>query len=281
MAKSLIFVAALAAFALALCILLAGPGARFGVWDYSAGLKIIRTVSAPAPLAGGVSLSPIFTVAALAFIGAVVALALRWFSLAPIALVAALAAGAAGMVPVKMKQAVEANPFIHDITTDFANPPAILAAADLPRKNPPEYLGDAAAPNSDGLTVREAQANAFPDIAPLRVSMSLADATARAKGVVEDMGMEILAEGPGGGAAGDGWRIEAVYTSVWFGFKDDFIVRLKQEGEQVRIDLRSKSRVGGSDLAPMRRACASLLRGLTALTSRSAAVMTGCANNRP
>ncbi|MCA8889352.1 MAG: DUF1499 domain-containing protein [Parvularculaceae bacterium] len=248
MVKFLIGVVALAAFALALCILLAGPGARFGVWDYSAGLKIIRTVSAPAPVGGGVSLSPIFTVAALALIGAVAAFALRWFSLAPIALIAALAAGAAGMVPVKMKQAVEANPFIHDITTDFANPPAILAAADLPRKNPPEYLGDDAAPNSDGLTVREAQATAFPDIAPLYATMPLADATARAKTVIDAMGMEILAEGPGGAGAGDGWRIEAVYTSTWFGFKDDFIVRLAPEGDRVRIDLRSKSRVGGSDL---------------------------------
>ncbi len=248
MAKFLIWIVALGALALALAILLAGPGARFGVWDYSAGLKIIRTVSAPVPIAGGLALSPIFTLAGLALLGAVAAAFMRQFSLAPIALIAALAAGAAGMVPVKMKEAFEANPFIHDITTDFANPPAIIAAADLPRKNPPEYLGDDAVPNADGVTVAEAQATAFPDIAPLYAAMSLADAASRAKDVVEDMGMEILAEGPSGVEAGDGWRVEAVYTSAWFGFKDDFIVRLQQDGDKVRIDLRSKSRVGGSDL---------------------------------
>ena len=38
-------------------------------------------------------------------------------------------------------------------------------------------------------------------------------------------------------------------TSFWFGFKDDFIVRLTPVGKgMTRIDIRSKSRVGGSDL---------------------------------
>ena len=63
------------------------------------------------------------------------------------------------------------------------------------------------------------------------------------------MKMEILAEGPDGDEAGAGWRIEAVSTSQWYGFKDDFIVRLTTvEGGGTRVDLRSKSRVGGSDL---------------------------------
>ena len=63
------------------------------------------------------------------------------------------------------------------------------------------------------------------------------------------MKMEILADEPvGKGSVGDR-RIEAVYTSRGFGFKDDFIVRLSSsEDELVRVDVRSKSRVGKSDL---------------------------------
>ena len=46
----------------------------------------------------------------------------------------------------------------------------------------------------------------------------------------------------------DKWRIEATYKSRWFGFIDDFVVRLTPEGSMTRVDVRSKSRVGGSDL---------------------------------
>ena len=46
----------------------------------------------------------------------------------------------------------------------------------------------------------------------------------------------------------EGWRIEATYTSTWYGFIDDFVVRLTPEGSMTRVDVRSKSRVGLSDL---------------------------------
>jgi uncharacterized protein (DUF1499 family) len=42
--------------------------------------------------------------------------------------------------------------------------------------------------------------------------------------------------------------IEATDTSFWFGFVDDFIVRIRPDDKKTRIDLRSKSRVGISDL---------------------------------
>ena len=43
-------------------------------------------------------------------------------------------------------------------------------------------------------------------------------------------------------------RIEAVATTFWFGFKDDVVVRITAEGAGSRVDVRSKSRVGRSDL---------------------------------
>ena len=36
--------------------------------------------------------------------------------------------------------------------------------------------------------------------------------------------------------------------STWFGFKDDIVVRVRPEGAGSRVDVRSMSRVGLSDL---------------------------------
>lgn len=235
---------------LALPILAAGPGSRFGLWDYGLGLKMIREVSAPKTLFGGIALSPLFTAVGLSIIAAIAAAMTKRPRSALFAVMAALIAGGAGMVPIKMKAAFEANPFIHDITTDFDDPPQITAAADLPRKNPADYRGGDAVPQAeDNLTVADAQRKAFPDIAPIVVTAELASAAAVAKDVVTAMGMDVLVEGPAADAAGSGWRIEAVATSKWFGFRDDFIVRLTPLGDgKTKVDLRSQSRVGGSDL---------------------------------
>lgn len=235
---------------LALPILLAGPGTRLGLWEYGLGLTMIREVSAPKTLFGGIALSPLFTAAGLSILAAIAAAVTKRPRSALFAVLAALTAGGAGMIPIKMKAAFEANPFIHDITTDLDDPPQIIAAANLPRKNPAEYRGADPVPRStDNLTVADAQRQAFPDIAPIIAAADLASAAAVAKDVVIAMGMDVLVEGPAADSAGSGWRIEAVATSKWFGFKDDFIVRLTPLGDgRTKVDLRSKSRVGGSDL---------------------------------
>ena len=234
---------------LALAIFAAGPGTRFGLWDYGTGLTIIREVSAPKKIADGISLSPLFTVGGLALLGAIVAAVMKQGRAARLGAIGFIAAALAAAPPIMMKSAFEKNPFIHEVTTDFDNPPAIVAAADLPRKNPAEYEGAVALPQAtDGTTNEEAQKKAFPDIAPVVVASELQSAAAVARDIVEAMGMRVLAEGPADSDAGGGWRIEAVATSTWFGFKDDFIVRLTPEEGKTRVDLRSKSRVGGSDL---------------------------------
>ena len=43
-------------------------------------------------------------------------------------------------------------------------------------------------------------------------------------------------------------RIEATQKSFWYGFTDDVVVRIAQTPEGTRVDVRSKSRVGRSDL---------------------------------
>ena len=59
-------------------------------------------------------------------------------------------------------------------------------------------------------------------------------------------------------AAAQGWEVvdvnpeqgtvEATATTFWFGFKDDVVVRVRPEGSGSKVDVRSISRVGLSDL---------------------------------
>jgi len=43
-------------------------------------------------------------------------------------------------------------------------------------------------------------------------------------------------------------RIEAVATTFWFGFKDDVVVRIAPASGGSKVDIRSVSRVGVSDV---------------------------------
>ena len=56
------------------------------------------------------------------------------------------------------------------------------------------------------------------------------------------MGWEIVAaQTPAG-------RIEAVDPTFWYGFKDDIVVLVTGQDGSLQLDVRSKSRVGRSDL---------------------------------
>ncbi|MFC2952985.1 DUF1499 domain-containing protein [Marinicaulis aureus] len=232
----------LAALGCALAIALAGPGSQMGWWTWGEGLSLIRKVSAPVEV-GPVGVPPLFTVAALAGITGIASLFMSARGIGLFAIAAAVAAFAAGQVPLKMRADFEANPFIHDITTDFDNPPQIIAGADKERINPPEYVGGNLVPNSEK-TVREAQEEAFPDLTPRKVNASLDETAEIVRVILSDMNMEMLDET----LTDDGWLLEAAYTSKWFGFVDDFVVRLTPEGSMTIVNVRSKSRVGGSDL---------------------------------
>jgi len=231
MIRSLILLVSLVAVGLALAIASAGPGTRFGLWEYSTGLQIIRTAALPVLVAAGLSAVGFF----------VSLFAAREAAL--FALMAAAMAGGAGFVPIKMKQLVEANPFIHDITTDFSDPPPIVSGAEFERKNPADYVGDEKMYGSE-ITVAQAQRDAFPDIEPLLLDGAVDENAEKVRGVLEGMGMAILNDTP----MENGRLIEATATSAWFGFIDDFVVRLRPDGSMTRIDVRSKSRVGMSDL---------------------------------
>ncbi len=130
---------------------------------------------------------------------------------------------------------MQVSPPIHDITTDTVNPPAFVDILPLRAgaAHPPEYGGD---------EVAGQQLSAYPEIQTLELALSQADALVLAAQVAGEMGWEIVAMEPAEG------RLEAVATTTWFGYKDDIVVRISQTGEPVLVDVRSKSRLGISDV---------------------------------
>ena len=132
-------------------------------------------------------------------------------------------------------------PPIHDITTDTANPPAFVAIVPL-RENAPngyEYgVSEAWPAEKLGATTMEA----YPGLKPIESDLSVADAVDRTEAALQAMGLEIVAIDKEAGL------VEATATTFWFGFKDDMVVRIVGKGEGSRIDLRSMSRVGQSDV---------------------------------
>ena len=126
-------------------------------------------------------------------------------------------------------------PGIHNISTDVNDPPAFNAVAALRGEgtNPLDY---------DAAKLAPLQTEAYPDVKSLQTDLDRAAALARSVTVLEDMGLEIVAADP------EGRIVEATFTSFWFGFKDDLVVRVRPQGTGSLIDLRSVSRVGESDL---------------------------------
>ena len=130
-------------------------------------------------------------------------------------------------------------PEIHDITTDTLNPPVFDDIVAL-RKGASndliyEYQGSAE-------KLAELQRAAYPDLMPLTSSLSVKQAMERSVGILKEQGLEVINVDHVKGL------IEATATSLWYGFKDDVVVRIQATDQSRRIDLRSVSRVGRSDV---------------------------------
>ena len=207
-----------------LALLLSGIGSRWDWWNYRTGFVIFR-----ATLYGGLG------VIVVVLAGLVLALLARTgrsilLALATLALLAGVAA-----VPVGHLRAAGRVPPIHDITTDLDDPPRFVAVLSLRRDAPnsAEYAGPALAAQ---------QRAGYPDLGPARFVAPPATVLARATEVAHGLGWQIVATDAGEG------RLEATDRTRWFGFRDDVVVRVRPEGTGSRVDVRSVSRVGRSDL---------------------------------
>lgn len=147
---------------------------------------------------------------------------------------AAMALVAVGM-PVSMMSKASAVPPIHDITTDVTNPPEFVAIAPLREgaPNPVSY---------EGGEVTKQQLEAYPEIKTQLLPQSINEVYMAAERAIDALGWERVTEGalPN--------TLEATDTTTWFGFKDDVVVRLTVQNDDTLVDVRSKSRVGKSDL---------------------------------
>jgi uncharacterized protein (DUF1499 family) len=215
----------LAAAVLAVAMILAsGPGTRAGWWEWQTGIFIVRAAF---------FLGAAVLVAALALLALFVLPRFRVHAWIPLA---ALVLGLVAVLPpLLLLSKAKAVPAIHDITTDPADPPAFVGLAAVRR----------AAPNGfdyGGATVAAQQRTAYPDIKPLVVKAPPREVVQRAIDAARGLGWEVASSDAAAG------RVEATETTFWFGFKDDVVIRIRPEGEGSRVDVRSVSRVGGSDL---------------------------------
>ncbi|MBA2669684.1 MAG: DUF1499 domain-containing protein [Gemmatimonadetes bacterium] len=233
--------AAVAVGILALAVLIAaamsGLGARWGWWHFRTGFSILRW-----SVYGGIALS-------------IAALGLAAYTRPgsghrglPIAIFALAIGLAVTIIPLQWQRTARSVPPIHDITTDVSNPPRFVAIVPLrvDARNPVEY---------GGAQIAAQQQAAYPDIRPLVVDLSPTAAFERALRAAEEKGWTIAAAVPEEG------RIEATDRTFWFGFRDDVVVRLTElDPNRTVIDVRSLSRVGGSDVGTNARRVRAYLR---------------------
>lgn len=229
-------IALLISAAAAALLLVAGPGTRLQWWDFRGGFQLMRW-AAYAGLAG----------AGLALVMLLLP-ATRRAGLASLLLALGLGVGVA-FVPWNGMRQARALPPIHDISTDLQQPPAFVAIlplrADAP--NPAAY---------GGAEVAQAQRSGYPDLGPKQLRAAPSEAYKHALAAARTMGWEIVAADATSG------RIEATDTTPWFGFKDDVVIRVAADGAGSRIDVRSVSRVGGSDVGANAKRIRAYLRAL-------------------
>jgi uncharacterized protein (DUF1499 family) len=142
------------------------------------------------------------------------------------------------------------KPAINDITTDLTEPPNLLYAQGQP--------GNAGRDMVYPEAFKDVVRSAYPDLKPLQLAEPPDDAFARALRLAQQRpGWEV------GFVNGSGRVFEGVATSPIFGFKDDFVVRVRPDGTGSLVDMRSKSRDGKGDLGANAERIRSFLRDLS------------------
>jgi uncharacterized protein (DUF1499 family) len=213
----------LAVIALAM-VVAAGPGSKYGGWSWQTGFTMLKWGTYVGFVAAG----------AAAILVAMLAVP-RWRTRPWVPLVALILALLAIAPPLILRNGAKGVPPIHDITTDTFDPPQFVAL--LPERQKTRNGADYGGP-----AIAAQQQQAYPDIKSLIVKAPPAETVQRAIDAARSLGWEIAAsDAPSG-------RIEATATTAWFGFKDDVVIRVRPEGGGSRVDVRSVSRVGVSDL---------------------------------
>lgn len=224
--------------------LFAGLGVRWGWWDYRSGFLIL-TCAAWSGMAA----------AAMSFYAIVIALREKMRRAIVFGIHGLIIGTLVFGVPAHLVNEGRKLPQIHDITTDTEQPPVFVAVLAL-RKDAPNTV------NYGGAELAAQQKTGYPDLAPALLPLPPHTAFELALAVARASGWEIVAAVPADN------RIEATATSDWFGFKDDVVIRIVPAGNGSRLDMRSVSRVGRSDLGANARRIREFLRQLNGHQAR-------------
>ena len=222
----LVLLAFLAGLVAILLVALPGPGWRFGLMHFRTGFTLMK-------YGAWLGIAAIV----LGLIAAVVARpggGRRGFAMAVAGLLLGLAAF---LLPWSWRRSAQGVPPIHDITTDTNDPPPFVAIAPIRERdeatNPSAYEGD---------SIARLQREAYPEVRPVMIPVAPDSAFGVALAAAREMGWEIVDEDRAAG------RIEATDVTGWWGFRDDVVIRVSPLSGISRVDIRSVSRVGRSDM---------------------------------
>ena len=240
-AKALLTAALILAIAPVVVILVGAVGTKLGLWNWKLGFGAVM-VRGPF----GVGWAPALAMLAVAvsLIGVIVSIWVGSWKRSLAALLISLAT--MGAFIFMGGQARKAPP-IHDVSTNW-NEPLMFSEAVMRERgagaNPvvanPVLAADH--PAFGGRRIAEVNEQTCPAAKPVLLKTSAEDAYVRTKAALGKEGLDIVTDDPAAG------RLEAVATSFWYGFKDDLVARVAPEGSGARVDMRSVSRVGMSDL---------------------------------
>lgn len=243
---------------------IAALGSKYGLWGWQFGLGTMTIKYGPLVAFGALGLSMLAVITGLVKSPrkrpVMTALGALLISALMAGRMAGLGAGAQSVPP------------IHDIQTDWDNPVVLTNAlieargessnpvrfGDEARFGPtqrPEwqqYVGrliadiqeDAECPTDGKDACEDSTApKPYAPIKPLYIKASPDKVFEQAQGLVRQRGWAIVSSDLESGI------LEATHTSQWWGFKDDIAIRLSAQADgTTRVDMRSISRVGASDL---------------------------------
>jgi uncharacterized protein (DUF1499 family) len=218
----------------ALAALAAAIGSGTGAWHFRVGFTVLRY----AFFAAGAGI-------VLALVGLALARSTRRASLVWKNLVALIVALGFVLYLGQQIRTARSVPAIHDVATDLADLPQFTALKV--REDNLENVPDMDRPELKALEPearwKAIHAEAYGDIGPVTIQASVADTVRRAEALARARGWEVAKADPQAGI------VEATDTTFFFRFKDDVVVRVRPApGGASRVDMRSISRVGGSDV---------------------------------
>ena len=137
-------------------------------------------------------------------------------------------------------------PAIHDVATDLEDVPQFRALRV--REDNLEKVPDMGRPELAALGPearwKAIHREAYGDLKPIRVPWTVPETIGKAQALADKRGWQIAYVDSARGT------LEATDTTRFFRFKDDVVVRARKdpEGQGTLVDMRSISRVGGSDV---------------------------------